>query len=106
MTIIRMNFTAHIADRRRLAGSASPGVPDSRLTLARVLGILWSGRRFCRGLRILPGSEFSEGLLRSFGRGILEFLEHGQGFLRIGRTMQAAVQEAQLIPSLLDDLRI
>src|SRR5438105_13409404 len=102
MTIIRMNFTAHIADRRRLAGSASPGVPDCRLTLARVLGILWSGRRFCRGLRILPGSEFSEGLLRSFGLGILELLEHDQGFLHVGRTMQATVDEAQLLQDFVD----
>src|SRR5215472_965163 len=64
---------------------------------------LWRG---FGGGGILPVLEFRKGLLRGFGRRVFELLERGQRFLRVLRTMQAAIQKAKLIPGLLQNLRI
>src|SRR6267378_2438648 len=81
-------------------GSEFTGIPN---TLS--LRILWRGRRLAR-IGILLGFVSLQRFLRVLCLFVLELLECGHGLLRVFRAMKVTVDDAELIPGLLDDFGI
>src|SRR5215472_10972956 len=99
------NDSASIADTKndRLAASDNRvdgnTAPPPSVRLSRILRNRWRSRAG-------SFSFFLETLLNSLSFFVLQSLESSKGFLRVFDAVQPPVNNAELIPSLLDDLRI